>query len=201
MTTLSKIKQRVKGKVAAKPRIGDSDGITDKVISLTALALMTVSLVLAFASFSVAQHHQELDPVIIELTDAAMLDMHHGQYHAAKEKLVKVQAEAPMASIDHLLGVCYHYIGNYVAAKIHLEAAQKHLQQGGEAWSPLSGFAPIHTLNYLGKVCYDRGDYEAAQHFFAEFLEGLYMLEDSDSWIMDWTQEMIADCESLEPLA
>lgn len=201
MRTLSNNKHKVVGRSGPRPKIGDSEGISDKVISLAALALMTVSLVLAFASFSVAQHHQQLDPAIIELTEAAMLDMNHGQYHAAKEKLVTVQAEAPMASIDHLLGVCYHYIGNYVAAKIHLEAAQKHIQQGGEAWSPLSGSAPIHTLNYLGKVCYDRGDYEAAQHFFAEFLEGLYMLEDADSWIMDWTQEMITDCESLEPLA
>ncbi len=181
-------------------RIGDSDGITEKSVNLTLIALSIIVLGLAIASTAMAQ--SVMDPDIRTLTEAAMMDMNDDLFDRALEKLVIVQANAPTACVHHLMGVCYFKLGNTVAAQIHLDHAIEDLldeEEGG--WDPSLEKAPIHALNYLGKMHYERGDFDTAIKYFSKFLVNLYLLEDSDQWLIDWTEELIAECESYQVIA
>lgn len=196
MTPQTNISNNKSCRLDPSPKIGDNDGITDKALNAALFILCTVLLVLSLASTALA--NDTMDPVLKEMTTSALMDMNYNNFEEALEKLITVQGHAPSASIDHLLGVCYLNLGNNVAAEIHLEAAIENMVEEDEEWSPFSEKAPIHALNYLGKVYYDRADFENAIEYFSRFLVNLYMMEDVDEYLIEWTEEIITHCEELQ---
>lgn len=199
MTPQSNISNNRSYRLDPTPKIGDNDGITDKVLNAALFLLCTILLVLSIASTALAQ--DSMDPVLKEMTTSALMDMNYNNFEVALDKLITVQGHAPSASIDHLLGVCYLNLGNNVAAGIHLESAIQDMVEEEDAWSPFSGKAPIHALNYLGKVYYDQADFEKAIEYFSRFLVSLYVMEEEDKWLIDWTEEIITHCEELQMLS
>ena len=165
MTPQSNNTEKSNYKSAHDPRIGANDGISDNTLNITLFILTATLLVLSLTTTAIAQY--SMDPVLEEMTQAALIEMNENNHADALEKLITVQAHAPSASIDHLLGVCYLYLGNPVAAEIHLESATENLVAENETWNPFSEKAPIHALNYLGKVYFDQGNFAYAIEYFS----------------------------------
>jgi tetratricopeptide (TPR) repeat protein len=171
---------------------------SNSILHVGLMVLSIVLLCLSITSTALAQH--SMDPTLKELTNEAMMDMNQDNFEDALEKLIKVQASAPAACIHHLMGVCYFKLGNLVAAQIHLEQAVEDLiEEEEDQWDPSLEKAPIHALNYMGKTFYERGDFGNAMEYFSRFLVSLYMFEDSDTLLIDWTEELIAQFEALQP--
>ncbi|MFT4525389.1 MAG: tetratricopeptide (TPR) repeat protein [Granulosicoccus sp.] len=199
MTPQTNISNHGSYRLDPNPKIGDNDGVTDKALNAALFILCSVLLVLSLATTALAQDN--IDPVLKEMTTSALMDMNYNNFEDALEKFITVQGHAPSASIDHLLGVCYFNLGNNVAAEIHLENAIQDLVEEEDEWSPFSEKAPIHALNYLGKVHYDRADFGNAIEYFSRFLVSLYVMEDTDKWLIEWTEEIITHCEELQLLS
>ena len=176
-----------------KPRIGDDDGISENALN--------IALFLSLAVASTAMAQSTLDPALEELTMSAMLDMNENRYNEALDKLLTVQGHAPSASMEHLLGVCYYNMKAMSSAIEHLERATEDMVEEDQSWNPFGEKAPIHALNYLGKVHFDQGNYAQASEAFSAFLVSLYVAKDSEPWLIEWTEEVLTICEEMTQLS
>ena len=166
---------------------------------ITYWTMVTSAFFLCFLiAFSVVAETSEFDPVLEEITTSAMTDMDQNNYHSALEKLITVYGHAPMASIDHLLGVCYYNIKEYDLAEQHLSIAVEDMCDEGEEWNPFSGQAPRHASMYLGRVHMEQADFGNAVLYMSDFLVSLEMMDESEHWMIEWTAEAIAFCMAMD---
>lgn len=166
---------------------------------ITYWTMVTSAFFLCFLiAFSVVAENSELDPVLEEMTTSALDDMGKDNYHSALEKLITVYGHAPMASIDHLLGVCYYEIKEFDLAEQHLNIAVEDMCDESEEWNPFTGLAPRHAAMYLGRVHMEQANFGEAVLYMSDFLVSLEMMNENEHWMIEWTQEAIEFCMSMD---
>lgn len=170
---------------------------SEKLLSAAILCLTLILFVLALASSAFAG--TDLDPVLEELTIAAMADMSKGKTEDALEKLTTVHGHAPMASIAYLIAECHLKLEDFDQAEKFLSSAAIDIIEDSSAWEVLEGPAPIKVYQQLGKVAFSQGRYQEALKNFNVYLARLTAKADHDKVEAMWTQEAISMCESLIP--
>lgn len=171
--------------------------LTEKLLSAAILFFTLLLFVLAMASSALA--NSDLDPVLEELTIAAMTDMRKGRPEEALEKLITVNGHAPMASIQYLMAECHLALNDLDAAKQLLKEASINIDSGTNQWVATNGPAPTQIHQTLGKVAFQSGKFEEARNHFSVYMQILISAEVRDESAIEWTSEAIGMCNDVAP--
>ena len=157
-----------------RPKIGDDDGVSDKVMNALIVLMMILTMGVSIAT---AAATDEIKYRII--LRQAMLDMDRMHYDKAVVKLLEVRANTESnANVDHMLGLCYLYgQGAVEKAVFYLNRAAQNTATDYQVWDLDETRAPSETAYHLAKAYESLEDYAKAAEFYGQFLASLDVSE------------------------
>lgn len=128
------------------------------------------------------------------VTESAIAFMQKDDFQSAMIKLGELNGEEQTAAVDHLKGVCHFHLHQYDEALEFLFSAVENMADETEEWDPSNGQAPLHAEVYLGRTLMAAGNFADAEYHLSQFMVSLYMMNESEQWMMSMVEDLINEC-------
>lgn len=154
--------------------------------------LLIVGVVLSILMFFSTSQAQTFESEVV--TESAIAFMQKDDFQSAIIKLGELNGEEQPAAVDHLKGVCHFHLQQYDEALEFLFSAVENMVDEAEEWDPSTGQAPLHSEVYLGRALMAAGNFADAEYHLSQFMVSLYMMDDSEQWLMTTVEDLINEC-------
>lgn len=151
-----------------RPRIGDDDGISDRLMNIVIMLFTALTIVVSIGS-SIAQDSVKYRVLLRQ----AMLDMDRLEYESALIKLLEVRANvSENANVNYMIGLCYMYgYGAAEQAVFYLSLATPYVSHTYQEWDLDEIHAPPVATYYLASAHEQLENYAQAADYYTEFID------------------------------